>query len=237
MIDEGLRTWLETKTCRRDAADEYFHSGVKRRSPTGDCCDNCHPPRPQTPPPAVSPETTDNGLTLTPSKCPIQNGKRPMVQRGPATRREDNLKDAKDLLVNWRFKTWMTVYSEAAPYGPEGLLPDLVLSKIASSRKPETIGDLVGVGWSTSQARRHGEEVLELLRVFDAEVDDKRKAEQLQRSEAKKKETRERNKVKRLKAIEDRARVREAKKSAPKKPRASRAKKAVLTSRLPDPWQ
>lgn len=31
MIDEGLRTWLETKMCRRDAADEYFHSGVKRR--------------------------------------------------------------------------------------------------------------------------------------------------------------------------------------------------------------
>lgn len=76
-----------------------------------------------------------------------------MVQRGPATRREDNLKDAKDLLFNWRFKTWMSVYSEAAPYGPEGLLPDLMLSKIASSRKPETIGDLVGVGWRPRQVQ------------------------------------------------------------------------------------
>ncbi|KAG1744515.1 uncharacterized protein EDB91DRAFT_1026642, partial [Suillus paluster] len=108
---------------------------------------------------------------------------------GPATRHEDNLKDVKDLLVNWRFKTWMTVYSEAAPYGPKGLLPDLMLSKIASSRKPENYWRSC---WSWVE-HKHGEEVLELLRVFDAEVDDKRKAEQLQQSEAKKKETQEQN--------------------------------------------
>lgn len=30
-VDEPLRTWIETKECRREIADEYFNSGVKRK--------------------------------------------------------------------------------------------------------------------------------------------------------------------------------------------------------------
>lgn len=31
-VDEPLRAWIETKECRREIADEYFDSGVKRNS-------------------------------------------------------------------------------------------------------------------------------------------------------------------------------------------------------------
>ncbi|KAH7924177.1 P-loop containing nucleoside triphosphate hydrolase protein, partial [Leucogyrophana mollusca] len=30
-VEDGLREWIETKECRRDVADEYFDSGIKRK--------------------------------------------------------------------------------------------------------------------------------------------------------------------------------------------------------------
>ncbi|KAF8834280.1 hypothetical protein BDN67DRAFT_874290, partial [Paxillus ammoniavirescens] len=49
---------------------------------------------------------------------------------GPMTRRDDHLKQAKQLLVEWWYKTWVDKYSDAVPFGPPVLLPDTIIDKI-----------------------------------------------------------------------------------------------------------
>ncbi|KAH7905725.1 hypothetical protein BJ138DRAFT_1017321, partial [Hygrophoropsis aurantiaca] len=110
---------------------------------------------------------------------------------GPATRREEYLKNARNLLENWRDKTWVGQYSHV-PYGPEGLLPNQVVQKIASSTRIKTIEDMVGVGWSTSRAERHGEEVLKLLEAYDTKYQRMREAEKEAKAEAKRAATEQR---------------------------------------------
>ncbi|KIM62652.1 hypothetical protein SCLCIDRAFT_1214963 [Scleroderma citrinum Foug A] len=93
----------------------------------------------------------------------------------PATHHDEHLKSAKDLLVTWRYNTWMEEYADRVPYGASALLPDVIIDKIASSRRLTVPGDLAVLGWSESRARRHGEDVLKRLRDLDAVMDANRK--------------------------------------------------------------
>ncbi|KAH7917207.1 hypothetical protein BV22DRAFT_1026823, partial [Leucogyrophana mollusca] len=103
---------------------------------------------------------------------------------GPATRRDEYLKGARTLLENWRYNTWMETYSHV-PYGPEGLLPDLIINKIAYSTRLRSVEDLIGIGWSPSRAQRHGLEVVGMLEEYDRKHQRTRAAEQAQKAEAK----------------------------------------------------
>jgi len=151
----------------------------------GACCDNCEacltttstvvPSRPQTPPNSTIQFIFESGLS--PSKSPRHNGKHPMVpsSQGPATRRDEHLKNAKDLLFAWRLDTWMEDYSDKVPYGPSALLPDAIIEKIASNRRLATQADLAAVGWSGSRMLKHGEDVLRCLKELDAKADAERR--------------------------------------------------------------
>lgn len=94
---------------------------------------------------------------------------------GAATHRDEHLKNAKDLLVSWRYNTWMEEYADAVPYSASALLPDAIIDKIASSQRLTVPGDLAVLGWSESRARRHGEDVLRRLRDLDTVMDTNRK--------------------------------------------------------------
>ncbi|VDC03193.1 unnamed protein product [Peniophora sp. CBMAI 1063] len=106
-IEDGLRSWIEADTCRRDVADVYFNNPVQRQVPVAGCCDVCarraadaaantapmastasndqdmapaEPLRPSTPVRARSDTVTTH---TTPSKHPNENGKRPMREPDP----------------------------------------------------------------------------------------------------------------------------------------------------------
>ncbi|KAF8838047.1 hypothetical protein BDN67DRAFT_908075 [Paxillus ammoniavirescens] len=108
---------------------------------------------------------------------------------GPMTRRDDHLKQAKQCLFKWHYKTWLDMYSDAVPYGPLGLLLDVVIEKIAT-RWLKQVAKLLtgGIGWSVSRTHQHSEEVLKMLGELDEKMDSEKKLAQIQRAEAKKHE-------------------------------------------------
>ncbi|KIJ62764.1 hypothetical protein HYDPIDRAFT_93350, partial [Hydnomerulius pinastri MD-312] len=95
---------------------------------------------------------------------------------GPATRRDEPLKVAKQRLREWRYETWMEKYSQV-PYGPEGLLPDNVIDRIASNARIRNVDDFKSSGWLAGRAERHGEDILKLLKELDREVQAEKDAE------------------------------------------------------------
>ncbi|KAH7924176.1 hypothetical protein BV22DRAFT_1013804, partial [Leucogyrophana mollusca] len=110
---------------------------------------------------------------------------------GPTSRREEHLKGARTLLENWRYEVWMELYSEG-PYGPEGLLPDAIITKIANSRRLKSVDDLIGIGWSSSRVMKHGMAVVKMLEEYDKDHERTKAAEQEARAAAKKSETAQR---------------------------------------------
>ncbi|KAJ7646031.1 hypothetical protein DFH06DRAFT_997805, partial [Mycena polygramma] len=83
-------------------------------------------------------------------------------------RKEEHLKGARTRLERWRQETWEELYARR-PWGYQVLLPDKVLTSLASKARLTSIDDLIGGGtWSPTHARKHGPAVLELLRDYDA---------------------------------------------------------------------
>ncbi|KAJ7512821.1 P-loop containing nucleoside triphosphate hydrolase protein, partial [Mycena galericulata] len=177
-VDPVMREYITTKLCRRDMADRYFNN-PPRRPPTGDCCDNCvrlSMPAPQAAPqqPTQRPTTPEqtsppSSTQSTPSKHVNANGKRPMVRgKGPRTRRKDHLKQARDALERWRQRIYLEKYAKSSV--PDvGIMPDTVLTSLASKRF-DTVDELKVHTPTWMLARRHGEEVLQVLRRVDEAV-------------------------------------------------------------------
>ena len=159
-------------------------------APIGACCDNCAhqtlPERPSTPDP---PPGTIQFIFESPSKSPSKNGKRTMAPSsdGPVltTQCDVHLREAKTFLIQWRYNTWLTLYANAVPFGPSPLLPDPILDKITSKHCLD-INTLIGIGWSQQWAKKHGEDILQVLRTLNNRCDAERKALQQERSEMKK---------------------------------------------------
>ena len=137
------------------------------------------------------------------------------------------MKGAQELMEKWRYETWTRLYS-TRPYGPQGLLTDTVVTALASKARLSTIEDLVSAGWGASRAKKHGDEVLQLLKAYDERFSNIRETEKRERMQAKKLETAQRNEAKRQQAIEDRALKRKERESQPKAPRPSRAKRQKM---------
>ena len=216
------------------------HFGVKQ-APIGTCCDNCeaHLTSTTTAEPGPNCPQTPNTQTFqfifkSPSKSPHHNGKWLMVPStdGPTTRWDDHLKAAKQVLTEWRWNIWLTEYSNTVPFGLLMLLPDPVLQKI-TYRQLGTVAKLSNgqVGWSTSRAQRHGEDVLKVLRELDTRVDAEKEREKADRAEMRKWETAERKAAKRAKAKKEWDHWHEESKAQPKAPQwPQRNKPAVFVT-------
>lgn len=137
--------------------------------------------------------------------------------QGPTTRCDDHLKQAKELLIQWRYNTWLLCYSNAVPFGPLVLLPDPILEKVAY-RRFVCHNDLHSIGWSESRACRHAEDVWKQLRELDVRMDSEKNAVKAQRAAAKKQEMVERKVAKHAKAKAEQAPKKEEKELKPLSP-------------------
>ncbi|KAJ7905794.1 P-loop containing nucleoside triphosphate hydrolase protein [Mycena olivaceomarginata] len=174
-VDPVLREYISTALCRRDIADKHFNN-PPRRAPTGPSTSGSRPRTPE------QPDSISSSAHSTPSKRANANGKRPMGKRGdgPALRRGQHLQDARDALGSWRTRTFLGRYSTSPFITDVGILPDKILTSLASKR-------IRTVPWMFSQ--RHGEEVIEVLRRLDhARLEQKAQAAQAKKA-AKRKET------------------------------------------------
>lgn len=147
--------------------------------------------------------------------------------KGPAICRDEKLKSAKVLLIEWQLNTWLSCYSKA-PYGPQALLPDDVLHKITSSLRIEMIDDLKRIGWSSSCAERHGAAILQALQAHNEQFDVTQNIEKTERLEAKKQKMAERQAVQCATVKAEHECAKAIKHSQPKPPHLSHAKKPVL---------
>lgn len=147
--------------------------------------------------------------------------------KGPAICRDEKLKSAKVLLIEWQLNTWLSCYSKA-PYGPQALLPDDVLHKITSSLHIEMIDDLKRIGWSSSCAERHGAAILQALQAHNEQFDVTQNIEKTERLEAKKQKMAERQAVQCATVKAEHECAKAIKHSQPKPPHLSHAKKPVL---------
>jgi hypothetical protein len=72
------------------------------------------------------------------------------------------------VLESWRYNCWKRDYLLCS-WGSVGVMPDAVLSTLASSIKIETVDDLVEAVSNWDYARKYGHEVLLLLKEADHE--------------------------------------------------------------------
>lgn len=105
---------------------------------------------------------------------------------GPSTRRSEHLKTMRSALERWRFKTHRDHYNPS-PISCAALLPDTTLSVLASNARIRTLQDMASmVNPPWVMGRRHGAEVLELIK----RVDSQERATRESAKEAKRKERR-----------------------------------------------
>ena len=98
--------------------------------------------------------------------------KRPMYESS-AQRRDDIRRQVRKALIKWRSTKWEDEYRDC-PWGPEGLLPDTVLTAFVSHGLWRDISD-VKASNSTAAVRwmwleDHGQEVLDLANEVDAHM-------------------------------------------------------------------
>jgi hypothetical protein len=124
---------------------------------------------------------SDNITCPSTFQSPICYGSRPTEPiKRPAKvswgqRRQDHLNACREYLEAWRLKRWEETYSGCI-WGPEIILPDKVLTKLATFRKIKEADDIQLAVPEWGWARKHGEEVFEGLRAIDEEVEREKEA-------------------------------------------------------------
>ncbi|KAG5651392.1 hypothetical protein H0H81_008858 [Sphagnurus paluster] len=139
-VEQGLREWIETVECRREAAAVYFDDRAARFD-----------------------DETDNEIPT--QSISNQNGKRTMEPSVP-NRRGPHLQGARDLLQKWRSETWRTLYCRRL-WGIQCLLPDAILTAFATKARLRSREDLIAAGWSPTHCEKHGLQILHVLKVYD----------------------------------------------------------------------
>ncbi|KAJ8489590.1 hypothetical protein ONZ45_g13521 [Pleurotus djamor] len=256
-IESGLRSWIEATGCRREVAAAYFDDEVKRKPPAAVCCDNCAALRSLT---TMLNDNLNNTLDdnldddLEASDCGDEsedetsesdddeglnsNGKRPLppsssVPKPPPNRRGDYLSNARKLIIEWRYSTWMAAYSRR-PWGVQAFMPEKVLSAIASHARNTTIDHLIKDGWNSVHANAHGPQLLANLAEFDCQWKTRHEAEKLAKREAGKQATVERKAAVAKAKKAEREEARKLKAAQPKT-RPSRAKSSTKR-KLDESW-
>ena len=100
-------------------------------------------------------------------KIKSEEGVEPVTQKlqGAAIRRGERLANARQALVQWRINTCLAFY---APFTGEAILPDPILTTLASNAHIKSLSDVAAaVGSSWAFIDEHGEEVLRILREAD----------------------------------------------------------------------
>jgi chemotaxis protein histidine kinase CheA len=232
-VDETLRKYITTISCRCELADVYFDNpprpyceysllnvtesdhilqacscdnGLSRRSVDDDVAsvsshateqsDACEP-RPQTPEQDLL--FLPDSVHSTPSKSHNSNGKRSMVMEKASkmsNRRGNHLKHVRSELECWRFETKAKRYSPS-PVTAAAILPDPILTTLASNARIQTLDDMDAVlnpRWIMT--KRHGQEVLDLLKRLDEIEITERERTKAARKEDKKQKTEERQREK-----------------------------------------
>ncbi|KAH7910891.1 P-loop containing nucleoside triphosphate hydrolase protein [Hygrophoropsis aurantiaca] len=189
-VDPALREWIETKGCRRDVADKHFDNPPNRTLPTGRCCDRCSP--------TVIVATSITALSEpniteeNPSDKLNSFGKRTMQtltnptpkHTQPSRRTHDHLKAVRSELLTWRIRKRRHDYPHSS-FTAIAILPDAVLTTIASNRDLRTLDDLRGsVGESWALVNKYGEEVLALVARLDQEDSERRESAKRVKKEA-----------------------------------------------------
>ena len=88
--------------------------------------------------------------------------------RQPGCRRQKRLEAAQKSLSNWRQTVWKAEYSNCI-WGPEVLLPDAVLKKLASRARIKTVSDIKDEVPEWLWVDEYGDLVLKLLEPIDSE--------------------------------------------------------------------
>ena len=114
---------------------------------------------------------------------PLHTGKR---VRQLGCRRQERLEAARNVLSNWCQTLWKLEYSHCI-WGPEILLPDTVLTKLASRARIRTVSDIKNEVPEWLWADEYGETVLKLLEPIDSAWQDEneRKKEESKAKRAK----------------------------------------------------
>lgn len=97
----------------------------------------------------------------------LQTGNLKRVWR-PGCRRQKRLEAARNSLSNWRQTIWKVEYSNCI-WGPEVLLPDAVLKKLASRARIRTVSDIKDEVPEWLWVDEYGDVVLKLLEPIDSE--------------------------------------------------------------------
>ena len=172
----------------------------------GDEVNASHGVRPTTPD-----SHTPNSTQSSPAKVTNNNGKRRMDSRsadvssgdGPSIRRGEHLKRVRSALKAWWFKVKAQQYT-LSPFTAVAILPDMVLTSLASNARIQTLEDLIkNLNPPWMMARRHGQEVLDLLKMLDDNERTERQRDKQRRKDMRRRETEERQAQRaRQKAIE-----------------------------------
>jgi hypothetical protein len=165
--------------------------------PTGICCDNCllksntdHPLLAKSNTAPHRPISPSSNIDDSPQQEADENGKQQMAEGAKvANCRDAHLKGAQELLEKWHIKTWLEFYCHW-PWGHHCFLSDATKACFSS------IDDLIDTGWSPTHSKKHGQEVLEFLKVYDNKFYKAREVEKLQKVEKWKQETARRQALK-----------------------------------------
>lgn len=125
------------------------------------------------PPPSPSPAPSDRLGGNNVLDDMLNHGKKRPIHEGSAQRRDDIRRQVREALVKWRNNKWEDEYRHC-PWGPEGLLPDTVLTALVSHGLWRDISDIKSSN-STAAIRwmwleDHGQEVLDLANEVEAFV-------------------------------------------------------------------
>ncbi|KII90534.1 hypothetical protein PLICRDRAFT_157733 [Plicaturopsis crispa FD-325 SS-3] len=220
-VEEPFRKWIQALGCRRDVSDEYFDSPGPRKHPTGACCDNCVQAAANNEPSHDSDDGSDEDESDTTSSADSSsasdsdndtvnaNGKRTIRSRekgarkrcatGPkraGKRRGQHLQDVRAALETWRYRKKRDEYTPSS-FGASALLPDLILTALASNTSLNTVDDLSSLKIPWMFAKKHGDEVLDIVRRVDTARKQVLDSAKIEKREKKKRETAERNERKR----------------------------------------
>ena len=94
----------------------------------------------------------------------------------PGARREEHLATCREVLTEWRKKTWAEQYSTCS-FSRNALLEDKDLTVLASRARIRTFDDLKLHVPNWPFMKRHGDEVLTLLRLIDDDYRENRAAQ------------------------------------------------------------
>ncbi|KII93854.1 hypothetical protein PLICRDRAFT_77008, partial [Plicaturopsis crispa FD-325 SS-3] len=173
-VEEPFRRWIQSPGCRRDVSDEYFNSPAPRKAPTGACCDNCIEA-------AAKDDTShdsDHNSTGDDSDAASQHTentssadsssdkRRATGPKRAGKRRGQHLQDVRVALETWRYRKKRDEYTPSS-FGASALLPDLILTALASNTSLKTVDDLSSLKIPWMFAKKHGDEVLEIVRRVD----------------------------------------------------------------------